>query len=99
MKPSLRAGVSSARRIVVDRDRTIGFMGEAARVADILMAISEAASLAPVDRRPAEALALLEHLLGLYGLSAPRYLSILALREAPVQAALSRVRLLCRPFG
>ena len=32
MKPSLRAGVSGTRRIVVDRDRTIGFMGEAARV-------------------------------------------------------------------
>jgi len=32
MKPSLRAGVSGRRRIVVDRDRTIGFMGEEARV-------------------------------------------------------------------
>jgi predicted thioesterase len=32
MKNSLAAGVKSTRRIVVDRDRTIGFMGEDARV-------------------------------------------------------------------
>ena len=32
MKPSLKAGVSMNRRIVIDRDRTIGFMGEDARV-------------------------------------------------------------------
>ena len=32
MKPSLQSGVSSTRRITVDRDRTIGFMGEDARV-------------------------------------------------------------------
>jgi fluoroacetyl-CoA thioesterase len=32
MKPSLQPGVSLTRRIVVDRDRTIGFMGEDARV-------------------------------------------------------------------
>jgi predicted thioesterase len=32
MKPSLKAGVSMTRRIVVDRDRTISFMGEDARV-------------------------------------------------------------------
>src|ERR1700722_5919164 len=32
MKPSLHVGVSGTRRIVVDRDRTIGFMGEEARV-------------------------------------------------------------------
>jgi fluoroacetyl-CoA thioesterase len=32
MKPSLKPGVSSTRRITVDRDRTIGFMGEGARV-------------------------------------------------------------------
>ena len=32
MKPSLRAGVSRVSRIVVDRERTIGFMGEEARV-------------------------------------------------------------------
>lgn len=32
MKPSLQAGVSVTREYQVDRDRTIGFMGEAARV-------------------------------------------------------------------
>lgn len=32
MKESLRAGVSVSRRIVVDKDRTIGFMGEEGRV-------------------------------------------------------------------
>jgi fluoroacetyl-CoA thioesterase len=32
MKPSLQPGVSMTRRIAVDRDRTIGFMGEDARV-------------------------------------------------------------------
>ena len=32
MKESLRAGISESRRIVVDKDRTIGFMGEEGRV-------------------------------------------------------------------
>src|SRR5207253_3500290 len=32
MKPSLQAGVATTRRITIDRDRTIGFMGEDARV-------------------------------------------------------------------
>src|SRR3974390_1702845 len=32
MKESLRAGVSKVARIQVDRDRTIGFMGEEGRV-------------------------------------------------------------------
>ncbi|MDT3686272.1 MAG: LysR family transcriptional regulator [Pseudorhodoplanes sp.] len=32
MKESLRAGVSESRRFVVDKDRTIGFMGEEGRV-------------------------------------------------------------------
>lgn len=32
MKPSLAPGVQSSTRFVVDRDRTIDFMGEAARV-------------------------------------------------------------------
>jgi fluoroacetyl-CoA thioesterase len=32
MKPSLQAGVTLTRRIVIDRERTIGFMGEDARV-------------------------------------------------------------------
>ena len=32
MKDSLRPGVTRVERITVDRDRTIGFMGEDARV-------------------------------------------------------------------
>ena len=32
MKPSLQPGVSRVARIVIDRDRTISFMGEEARV-------------------------------------------------------------------
>lgn len=32
MKSSLAAGVSTVQEVTVDRDRTIGFMGEAARV-------------------------------------------------------------------
>jgi fluoroacetyl-CoA thioesterase len=32
MKPSLTAGLTTTRRITVDRDRTIGFMGEGGRV-------------------------------------------------------------------
>jgi fluoroacetyl-CoA thioesterase len=31
MKPSLRPGLSRANRITIDRERTIGFMGEQAR--------------------------------------------------------------------
>jgi fluoroacetyl-CoA thioesterase len=32
MKPSLQPGLSTVRRFTVDRDRTISFMGEDARV-------------------------------------------------------------------
>ena len=32
MKPSLQTGASMSRHITIDRDRTIGFMGEDARV-------------------------------------------------------------------
>jgi fluoroacetyl-CoA thioesterase len=32
MKPSLQAGVALTRRVTVDRPRTVGFMGEDARV-------------------------------------------------------------------
>lgn len=32
MKPSLNPGVGATRRFTIDRDRTIGFMGEDARV-------------------------------------------------------------------
>jgi predicted thioesterase len=32
MKPSLQAGIAKTRRVTVDRPRTVGFMGEDARV-------------------------------------------------------------------
>ncbi len=69
------------------------------RVADILGALVEAASLAPADRRAAESLLLLQHLLGVYGMTPARYLSALAAGGQATHDALNRVRLLCRPFG
>jgi hypothetical protein len=68
-------------------------------VVDILDALSEAASLAPADRRATESLVLLQHLLGVYGLTPARYLATLAVGGKTVQDALARVRLLCRPFS
>ncbi len=70
----------------------------AARVADILEALAEAASLAPADRRATESVVLLQHLLGVYQLTPARYLAALAVGNKAVQDNLARVRLLCRPF-
>ncbi|HYH98691.1 vWA domain-containing protein [Hyalangium sp.] len=70
-----------------------------ARVADILDALAEAASLAPADRRPTETVVLLQHLLGVYQLTPARYLTALSAGNKAVQDNLARVRLLCRPFG
>jgi predicted thioesterase len=41
MKPSLVVGICTKRRIVVERDRTIGFMGEQARVYATPMLLSD----------------------------------------------------------
>lgn len=70
-----------------------------ARVVDILEALAETASLAPAERRATESLVLLQHLLGVYGLTPARYLSTLAVGGKTVRDALERVRLLCRPFA
>jgi hypothetical protein len=70
-----------------------------ARVADILEALAEAASLAPADRRATESVVLLQHLLGVYQLTPARYMAALAVANKAVQDNLARVRLLCRPFG
>jgi hypothetical protein len=70
-----------------------------ARVADILDALAETASLAPADRRPTESVVLLQHLLGVYQLTPARYLAALAVANKPIKDNLARVRLLCRPFG
>ncbi|HVE86993.1 MAG TPA: vWA domain-containing protein, partial [Myxococcales bacterium] len=71
----------------------------AARVKDILEALSEAAPLAPAEGRAQEAALLLAHLLSRYGLSVPQYLAALGSEDPGLRAALERVRLLCRPFG
>jgi len=70
-----------------------------ARVQDILEALSEAAPLAPPEARAQEASVLLVHLLSRYGLTIPQYLAALGAGGGGVNAALERVRLLCRPFG
>lgn len=68
----------------------------AVRVADLLTAIAEAASLVSAEHRATEAVALLTHLLAVYELPMPTYLSSLG---APGPAeALRKVRLLCAPF-
>ncbi|MCP3105325.1 VWA domain-containing protein [Myxococcus sp. K15C18031901] len=69
------------------------------RVADILGALVEAAALAPADKRATESVVLLQHLLGVYGLTPARYLAALSAGGPSVRDALARVRLLCRPFG
>jgi hypothetical protein len=69
------------------------------RVADLLDAIAEAASLASIDARSAEAVALLTHLLALYGISAQKYLEAIGADFPALVAARKRVRLLCRPFA
>ncbi|HSP77659.1 MAG TPA: vWA domain-containing protein, partial [Myxococcaceae bacterium] len=69
-----------------------------ARIADILDALLEAASLVSVDSRSRESLSLLQHLLGVYQLSPARYLAVLASAGPELRERLARVRLLCRPL-
>lgn len=69
-----------------------------ARIADILDALLEAASLVSADSRSRESLALLQHLLGVYQLSPARYLAVLASAGPELHERLARVRLLCRPL-
>lgn len=69
------------------------------RLVDVLDAVAEASSLAPMDDRAPEAVVLLLHLLSLYGLGVPDYVDALRTRDAKVNAALERVRLLCRPYS
>ena len=69
------------------------------RVADILDALVEAAALAPADRRATESVVLLRHLLEVYQIPPARYLATLATRGPDLHGRLTRVRLLCRPFG
>ncbi len=71
----------------------------AARLADILDAVGEAASLASADSRGSESVTLLNHLLALYGIPVPKYLAAVEAPAPTVKVALERVRLLCKPFG
>ncbi|MBK7860191.1 MAG: VWA domain-containing protein [Archangiaceae bacterium] len=68
------------------------------RLVDVLDAVAEAASLAAMDDRAQEAVVLLLHLLGLYGVSVTDYLDALRMRDPKVGQAIERVRLLCRPY-
>ncbi|MEW6430758.1 MAG: vWA domain-containing protein [Myxococcota bacterium] len=70
-----------------------------ARVVDILEAVAEAAALASADMRAAEAVTLLNHLLGVYELTPARYLEAVGAQDEALARALARVRLTCRPFS
>lgn len=66
------------------------------RLVDVCEAIAEAASLASTDSRASEAVTLLTHLLQVYALTPQRYLGVLG--DEVVFAAVTRVRLVCRPL-
>jgi hypothetical protein len=68
-----------------------------ARLGDLLDAVAEAAPLAPSERRASEAVALLTHLLRLYGVPVPRYLE--AIGEPTLYERATRLRLICRTLG
>jgi hypothetical protein len=65
------------------------------RVADILDAVAETASLAAPEERPQEAVSLLLHLLLTYQLSVAAYLETLHPKSATLVTLVNRVRLLC----
>jgi hypothetical protein len=70
---------------------------EADRLVDILEAVAEAAALAPAEERGRESVALLLHLLELYGLPLPRYLERLSRADPRHARAVAHLRLLCGP--
>lgn len=71
----------------------------AQRLADILDAVAEAASLASMDSRASEAVALVTHLLSVYGIATQKYLEAIGGDLPALTAARKRVRLICRPFA
>lgn len=71
----------------------------AQRLADILDAVAEAAALASMDSRASEAVALVTHLLSVYGISTQKYLEAIGGDLPALSAARKRVRLICRPFA
>jgi hypothetical protein len=70
-----------------------------ARLADILDAVGDAASLASADARAGECVALLTHLLELYQVPVSAYLEALGAGTPKLLDAVARIRLLGRPFG
>lgn len=71
----------------------------AQRLADILDAVAEAAALASMDSRASEAVALVTHLLSVYGISTQKYLEAIGGDLPALTAGRKRVRLICRPFA
>lgn len=71
----------------------------AQRLADILDAVAEAASLASMESRSGEAVALVTHLLSVYGVPTQKYLEAVGGDLPALTAARKRVRLICRPFA
>ena len=71
----------------------------AQRIADILDAVAEAASLASMDSRSSEAVGLVTHLLSVYGIPTQKYLEAIGGDLPALTAARKRVRLICRPFA
>jgi Mg-chelatase subunit ChlD len=70
-----------------------------ARMADVVEAVAEAASLVSIEARSTEAVGLLIHLLGVYEVPVAEYLAHVPSRDERLVVALKRVRLLCRPFS
>lgn len=68
------------------------------RIVDVYEAIAETAGLTPVENRAGEAVILLNHLLGLYGVSLPKYLEAVGAGDPALIDGRTRIRLLCRPF-
>lgn len=66
-----------------------------AKVVDLLDALADAVSLAPAEDRRQEACQLLVHLLGVYGVTIPRYLEWVVLADPALQKAIARIRLVC----
>jgi Mg-chelatase subunit ChlD len=66
------------------------------RIADILDAVADTASLASPEQRASESVALLIHLLEVYSLSVPLYLQTLNPNAKTLVGLVERVRLLCR---
>ncbi|MBL9038791.1 MAG: VWA domain-containing protein [Archangium sp.] len=69
------------------------------RVTGMIDAVAEAAALAPLEHRAAEAVTLLTHLLTVYGVAVANYLQAQGAPDDALRRARERVRVLCRPLG